>query len=58
MLFGVPMFITYSHGNAEIERTLSVVEAAFERMETAHLAGDVASQLEGTPPGVVFRTHG
>ena len=58
VLFGVPMFITYSHGNAEIERTLSVVEAAFERMETAHLAGDVASQLEGTPPGVVFRRHG
>jgi glutamate-1-semialdehyde aminotransferase len=58
VLFGVPMFITYSHGNAEIERTLSVVEAAFERMDTAHLAGDVASQLEGTPPGVVFRRHG
>ena len=58
VLFGVPMFITYSHGDAEIKRTLEVVEAAFERMETAHLAGDVASHLEGTPPGVVFRVHG
>ena len=58
VLFGVPMFITYSHGDAEIKRTLAVVEAAFERMETAHLAGDVASHLEGTPPGVVFRQHG
>ena len=58
VLFGVPMFITYSHGDAEIERTLSVVEAAFERLETAHLDGDVASHLEGTPPGVVFRSHG
>ena len=58
VLFGVPMFITYSHGDAEIKRTLAVVEAAFERLETAHLDGDVASHLEGTPPGVVFRQHG
>ncbi len=57
VLFGVPMFPTYSHTEEDIRRTLSVVEAAFERMEAAHLSGEVASQLEGTPPGVVFRSH-
>ncbi|HLW95891.1 MAG TPA: aminotransferase class III-fold pyridoxal phosphate-dependent enzyme, partial [Solirubrobacteraceae bacterium] len=58
VLFGVPIFPTYSHTEADIERTLSVVEAAFERMEAAYVAGDVASQLEGPAPGVVFRSHG
>ncbi len=57
VLFGVPIFPTYSHSDADIEQTLSVVEAAFDRMETAHISGDVASQLEGRPPGVVFRSH-
>ncbi len=58
VLFGVPMFPTYSHSDEDIKRTLSVVEAAFDRMETAYLSGDIASQLEGMPPGVVFRSHG
>jgi glutamate-1-semialdehyde aminotransferase len=57
VLFGVPIFPTYSHTEADIERTLAVVEAAFERMDAAYTAGDVASHLEGSPPGVVFRSH-
>jgi glutamate-1-semialdehyde aminotransferase len=57
VLFGVPMFPSYSHTEEDIARTLSVVEAAFERMQAAHTAGDVAAQLEGTPPGGVFRSH-
>ena len=57
VLFGVPIFPTYSHTEADIKQTLAVIEAAFERMETAYLGGDVASHLEGAPPGVVFRTH-
>ena len=58
VLFGVPIFTTYSHTEADIRETLAVVAAAFERMEAAHQRDDVASALEGAPPGVVFRTHG
>jgi glutamate-1-semialdehyde aminotransferase len=57
VLFGVPMFPTYSHSDADIQQTLSVVEAVFDRMETAFVSGDVTSQLEGMAPGVVFRSH-
>jgi glutamate-1-semialdehyde aminotransferase len=57
VLFGVPMFPTYSHTEQDIDRTLEVVEAAFERMEQAHNAGEVEAHLEGRAPGVVFRSH-
>jgi glutamate-1-semialdehyde aminotransferase len=57
VLFGVPMFPTYSHTEQDIAHTLSVVELAFERMQAAYTAGDLAAQLEGTPPGGVFRSH-
>ncbi len=57
VLFGVPMFPTYSHTAADIERTLDVVQAAFEHMEAAYTAGDTAEKLDGTPPGGVFRSH-
>jgi glutamate-1-semialdehyde aminotransferase len=58
VLFGGPIFTTYSHGEDDIARTLEVVEAAFERMEVAHSRGAVAAHLEGHPPGAVFRSHG
>ena len=57
VLFGVPMFPTYSHSEADIERTLAVVQVAFEKMEAAYNNDDIAGKLEGTPPGGVFRSH-
>jgi glutamate-1-semialdehyde aminotransferase len=57
VLFGVPIFPTYSHTERDIAVTLEAVEAAFECMEEAHRAGDVQARLEGRPPGVVFRSH-
>jgi glutamate-1-semialdehyde aminotransferase len=57
ILFGVPIFISYSHSEEDVERTLTAVEAAFERMESAHQTGDYAAHLEGAVPGSVFRSH-
>jgi glutamate-1-semialdehyde aminotransferase len=57
VLFGVPIFTTYSHSEDDIARTLEVVEAAFERMDEAHRAGEVEAHLEGHAPGAVFRLH-
>ncbi|HEV3093364.1 MAG TPA: aminotransferase class III-fold pyridoxal phosphate-dependent enzyme [Solirubrobacteraceae bacterium] len=57
VLFGVPIFPTYSHSEADIAHTVSVVESAFERMEEAYSAGELQSRLEGRAPGVVFRSH-
>ena len=47
VLFGVPMFPTYSHSEADIERTLAVVQVAFEKMEAAYNNDDIAGKLEG-----------
>ncbi len=57
VLFGVPIFPTYSHTEDDIARTLDAVAAAFERMDEAHRAGEVEAHLEGRAPGVVFRSH-
>jgi glutamate-1-semialdehyde aminotransferase len=57
VLFGGPIFPTYSHSPQDIAQTLDVVAAAFARMEQAHLEGTVEACLEGTAPGVVFRSH-
>jgi len=57
VLFGGPIFTTYSHSREDIAQTLDVVAAAFARMEEAHRTGDIATHLEGTPPGTVFRSH-
>ena len=57
VLFGGPIFTTYSHTPQDIARTLEAVQGAFERMEQAHRAGDIESHLEGRAPGVVFRSH-
>jgi glutamate-1-semialdehyde 2,1-aminomutase/spore coat polysaccharide biosynthesis protein SpsF len=58
ILFGVPIFLSYSHDEEDVRRTLDAVEAAFERMEAAATDGDFARYLEGAPPGTVFRSHG
>jgi glutamate-1-semialdehyde aminotransferase len=57
VLFGVPMFPTYSHTEQDIACTLEAVEAAFECMEEAYCAGEVEARLEGLAPGIVFRSH-
>lgn len=57
VLFGVPMFPCFSHTEDDVARTIAVVEAAFEQMEAAYLAGEVTARLEGAPPESVFRTH-
>jgi glutamate-1-semialdehyde aminotransferase len=57
ILFGVPIFPTYSHTEQDIERTLATVEAAFELMEEAYITGELEAHLQGRAPGVVFRSH-
>jgi glutamate-1-semialdehyde aminotransferase len=57
VLFGGPIFTTYSHNEQDVARTLKAVESAFERMDAAHSAGNVEGHLEGRAPGVVFRSH-
>jgi glutamate-1-semialdehyde 2,1-aminomutase/spore coat polysaccharide biosynthesis protein SpsF len=57
VLFGVPIFPTYSHTKTDVRATLSAVEAAFERMEDAHASGDYGAHLDGPAPGGVFRSH-
>jgi glutamate-1-semialdehyde aminotransferase len=55
VLFGVPIFPTYSHSDDDVRATLDAVEAAFERMDAACASGDFEAHLEGLPPGAVFR---
>jgi glutamate-1-semialdehyde aminotransferase len=57
VLFGGPIFTTYSHSERDVARTLEAVEAAFERMESAYSRGAVAERLEGRAPGAVFRSR-
>jgi glutamate-1-semialdehyde aminotransferase len=55
VLFGVPIFPTYSHSRDDVRATLDAVAAAFERMDVAHSSGDYEVHLEGRPPGAVFK---
>jgi glutamate-1-semialdehyde aminotransferase len=57
VLFGVPIFPTYRHDDADVARTLEAVEAAYAVMDAAHADGDYEGRLEGRPPGSVFRSH-
>ena len=57
VLFGGPMFPTYSHTDADMRQTLEAAAAAFELMGEAHASGDYARYLEGPAPGTVFRSH-
>jgi glutamate-1-semialdehyde 2,1-aminomutase len=57
VLFGGPMFPTYSHTPQDIAFTLDAAEAAFALMEMAYSAGDIETHMEGRTPGVVFRSH-
>jgi glutamate-1-semialdehyde aminotransferase len=57
VLFGGPIFTTYSHTPTDVERTLAAAEAAFALMHDGFCAGNLESLLEGAPPGFVFRSH-
>ncbi|MFI5009056.1 MAG: aminotransferase class III-fold pyridoxal phosphate-dependent enzyme [Solirubrobacterales bacterium] len=57
VLFGVPIFTTYSHSEGDIAQTLEVVEMALGSMDDAYRGGEVEARLEGRPPDVVFRSH-
>ena len=57
VLFGGPIFTTYSHSSDDIEETLRVIADAFEVMESALASGNPEQRLEGRPPGTVFRSH-
>ena len=57
VLFGGPVFTTYSHDEGDIAHTLETVQAAFEIMEAAHSQDAVEANLEGRAPSVVFRSH-
>jgi len=58
ILFGGPIFTTYSHTDEDIDRTLDAVAEAFRVMRQALDAGAVAPFLEGEVIGVVFRQRG
>jgi glutamate-1-semialdehyde aminotransferase len=57
VLFGGPIFTTYSHSEDDVARTLDAIDAAFARMDVAYRQDDVQTRLEGRPPGAVFRSH-
>jgi glutamate-1-semialdehyde aminotransferase len=57
VLFGGPVFTSYSHSEQDIGWTLQVVGEAFERMERAYCQDEVEAHLEGIAPGVVFRSY-
>jgi glutamate-1-semialdehyde aminotransferase len=57
VLFGGPIFTTYSHSERDVARTLVAVEAAFACMESAYSRGELAERLDGRAPGAVFRSH-
>jgi glutamate-1-semialdehyde 2,1-aminomutase/spore coat polysaccharide biosynthesis protein SpsF len=55
ILFGGPIFITYAHTEADIDKTLEAVAESFDVLVGAVSDGRILDRLEGPPPGVVFR---
>ncbi len=55
VLFGVPIFISFSHSPQDVELTLEVVSQALAVVERAMKAGDLHSRMEGEMAGEVFR---
>ena len=55
ILFGGPVFITYSHSDEDIARTIGASAEAFRVMLQALDSGSVGPFLEGEVVGVVFR---
>lgn len=57
VLFGVPIFISFSHSPRDIELTLDVASQALAVVERAIKAGDLQSRMEGEMAGEVFRSQ-
>ncbi len=55
VLFGGPVFISYSHTDDDIEKTLEATGEALHILKKAVEEDNIPGYLEGTPPGVVFR---
>ncbi len=55
ILFGGPVFISYSHTEEDIARTIAASAEAMEVLAKAIASGEPESFLEGEPVGVVFR---
>lgn len=55
ILFGGPVFISYSHSPEDIEKTIEASCAAISVVKEAEESGEPAKFLEGEPVGVVFR---
>lgn len=55
ILFGGPVFISYSHSDGDIKRTIEVVSDAFQTIKDALASGDPSGFLEGERPAVIFR---
>jgi glutamate-1-semialdehyde aminotransferase/spore coat polysaccharide biosynthesis protein SpsF (cytidylyltransferase family) len=55
VLFGVPIFMSYSHREDDVAETLAVVEAALAVVVDALRRGDLTARLEGPPVEPVFR---
>lgn len=55
VLFGGPIFVTYSHTPAHIAHTVEAVGEALSVLADAVATGTIAERLDGPPPGVVFK---
>ena len=55
ILYGGPVFVSYSHARADIDKTVAASCEALSVLKKAIDSGDPASVLEGEPVGVVFR---
>jgi glutamate-1-semialdehyde aminotransferase len=55
VLFGVPIFMSYSHHDDDIAETLGVVAEALAVVAQALATGTLHERMEGTMAGTVFR---
>ena len=55
ILFGVPIYISYSHSIADIKKTINACREAFKIIKQAEKEDDFHKFLEGEPMGEVFR---
>ncbi len=55
ILFGAPMYISYSHSETDIKKTIQACRETFRIIKQAEKEGDFRKFLEGEPMGEVFR---
>ncbi len=55
ILFGGPVFVTYSHTDDDITKTLDAAEEAFSIMRRGINDSNLPTLLEGEPIQTVFR---